>query len=61
MPAKSLEEICDLFKQYKREGDIDAVLILYDADIIFERIGRNEKREGSEGRTCSSRKRSYSI
>ena len=30
MPANSPEDICRLFRQYMREGDIDSVLTLYD-------------------------------
>jgi ketosteroid isomerase-like protein len=35
MPAKSPEEICRLFQQYMAEGDIDAVLSLYDSEAVF--------------------------
>jgi uncharacterized protein (TIGR02246 family) len=35
MPAKSPEEICCLFQQYMREGDIDAVLTVYDPEAVF--------------------------
>lgn len=35
MPAKSPEEICDLFKRFIAEGDIDAVLGIYDTDVAF--------------------------
>lgn len=35
MPANSPEEICSLFQQYVRQGDIDSVLTLYDAAAVF--------------------------
>ena len=35
MSAGSPEEINRLFQQYMREGDIDAVLTLYDSDVVF--------------------------
>jgi len=35
MPANSPEAICRLFQQYMREGDIDAVLTLYDPEAVF--------------------------
>ena len=35
MPARSPEEICLLFQQYMREGDIDAVLTVYDLEAVF--------------------------
>jgi hypothetical protein len=35
MPANSSEEICRLFQQYMREGDIDSVLTLYDPEAVF--------------------------
>ena len=35
MPAHSPEDICRLFRQYMREGDIDSVLTLYDEDAVF--------------------------
>jgi ketosteroid isomerase-like protein len=35
MQAKSPEEINDLFIQYMREGDLESVLTLYDADVAF--------------------------
>jgi ketosteroid isomerase-like protein len=35
MPAKSPEEICRLFQQYMRDGDLDAVLGLYDPEAVF--------------------------
>ncbi len=35
MPAQSPEEICQLFKQYMAEGDVDALLTLYDPEAAF--------------------------
>lgn len=35
MPARSPEEICPLFKQAMAEGDVDAVLDLYDPQAVF--------------------------
>lgn len=35
MPANSPEEIWSLFQKYIREGDIDSVLALYDAEAVF--------------------------
>ena len=35
MAAKSPEEICRLFKRYMGEGDIDALLDLYDREAVF--------------------------
>ena len=35
MPANRPEEICRLFQQYMREGDIDSVLTLYDPEAVF--------------------------
>ncbi len=35
MAAKSPEEICRLFKQYMGEGDLDAVLSVYDPEVVF--------------------------
>ena len=35
MSAKSPEEICRLFQQYMAEGDIDAVLGIYDVEAVF--------------------------
>lgn len=51
MPAKSPEEICELFKQYMAAGNVDALLSLYDPEVSFlnrsseVRKGRNELRE----------------
>ena len=35
MPADTPEEICGLFQNYMAEGDIDAVLSLYDPEAVF--------------------------
>jgi ketosteroid isomerase-like protein len=44
MPAKSPEEICWLFQQYMAEGDIDAVLSVYDPEAVFlNRTGEVKK------------------
>ena len=47
MPARTPEEICDLFRRYMREGDIDAVLALYDSSVAF-RNRSGEVRRGKE-------------
>jgi uncharacterized protein (TIGR02246 family) len=47
MPAMTPEEICSLFQRAMAEGDIDAVLRLYDPDAVF--VGRSgEVTTGSE-------------
>jgi len=46
MPANSPEEICQLFKQYMAEGDLDSVLSLYDPEAVFlNRSGEVKKGE----------------
>ncbi len=35
MAATSPDQICDLFKQYMAEGDIEAVLSIYDPAVAF--------------------------
>jgi ketosteroid isomerase-like protein len=35
MPANSPEEICRLFQHYMAEGDIEAVLSVYDPEAVF--------------------------
>jgi hypothetical protein len=35
MPANSPAQICQLFKQYMHDGDINSVLSLYDKDAAF--------------------------
>jgi SnoaL-like domain len=46
MPARSPEEICRLFERYMAEGDIEAVLSLYDPRAVF----LNEAAEVTSGR-----------
>lgn len=46
MPARSPEEICDLFQRYMAEGDIDAVMSVYDSDaVLLNRTGKLQKGE----------------
>src|SRR5262245_50272337 len=48
--ADSPKEICRLFQQYMREGDLDSVLTLYDPDAVFlDEAG--ETKQGAELRT----------
>lgn len=48
MPAKSPEEICELFQQYMAEGDVDSLLSLYDPEAAFlNRSG--EVKRGRQG------------
>jgi len=35
MPATSPEQICHLFQQYMAEGDIEALLSIYDPEAVF--------------------------
>jgi|SRR6185312_15483167 len=35
MPANSPEEICRIFKEHMAEGDLDALLNLYDPQAVF--------------------------
>ena len=35
MAAHTLEEVHDLFRRFMREGDINAVLTLYDREVVF--------------------------
>jgi ketosteroid isomerase-like protein len=46
MPAKSPEEICRLFQQYMSEGDIDAVLSVYDPEAVFLNQTGEVKKKG---------------
>ena len=48
MPAKSPEEICHLFKQYRAEGDIDALPSVYDPEAVFLNQS-GEIKKGMEG------------
>jgi ketosteroid isomerase-like protein len=45
MTANSPEEICRLFQQYMREGDLESVLTLYDPEAVF----LNESGDAVEG------------
>ena len=48
MPAQSPEQICQLFQQYMAEGDIEALLSIYDPEAVFlNRSG--EVKQGREG------------
>jgi uncharacterized protein (TIGR02246 family) len=46
MPAKTPEEICQLFQQYMAAGDIDALLGIYDPEVVF----LNRSAEPKKGR-----------
>ena len=35
MPARTPEEICTLFQRHTAAGDVDAVLGVYDRDVVF--------------------------
>jgi uncharacterized protein (TIGR02246 family) len=48
MPARSPEEICELFRTYMAAGDMEALLSLYDPDAVFLNQAR-EIRHGKEG------------
>lgn len=48
MPATSPEEICQLFKRFMAEGDLESLLGIYDPDVVFlNRSG--EIKKGREG------------
>jgi uncharacterized protein (TIGR02246 family) len=48
MPAKSPEEICQLFQQYMARGDMDSLLSVYDSEAVFlNRAG--EVKKGRQG------------
>jgi ketosteroid isomerase-like protein len=48
MPAQSPEQICQLFQQYMAEGDIEALLSIYDPEAVFlNRSG--EVKQGRQG------------
>jgi ketosteroid isomerase-like protein len=47
MPAETPEEICRLFQRHMREGDIDAMLALYEPSVAF-RNRSGEVRRGKE-------------
>ncbi|HEY7095598.1 MAG TPA: nuclear transport factor 2 family protein [Terriglobales bacterium] len=46
MSAKSPEQICELFKQYMAAGEIESLLGIYDAEVVF----LNQSREAKRGR-----------
>lgn len=46
MPARTPEEICELFKQYMAAGDIESLLTIYDSEVVF----LNRSREFRRGR-----------
>ena len=47
MPPNSPEEICTLFQEYIREGDIDSVLALFDRKAVFlNQAGETRKGDG---------------
>ena len=45
MPARSPEEICDLFQKHMAAGDIESLLSLYDPEAVF----LNQSREVKSG------------
>jgi ketosteroid isomerase-like protein len=45
MPARSPEEICELFQKHTAAGDIDSLLSLYDREAVF----LNQSREVKSG------------
>ena len=47
MPASSPEEIGRLFRRYMRDGDIDALLTLYDPEAVFFNRAR-QVRKGAD-------------
>jgi ketosteroid isomerase-like protein len=47
MPASTPEDICRLFQRHMREGDIDAMLALYDPSVAF-RNRSGDVRRGKE-------------
>ena len=48
MPATTPEQICHLFKQYMAEGDIEALLTLYDPEAVFLNSS-GETKHGRQG------------
>jgi uncharacterized protein (TIGR02246 family) len=48
MPAKSPEQICQLFQQYMAQGDIEALLSIYDPEAVFLNQS-GEVKQGREG------------
>jgi ketosteroid isomerase-like protein len=51
MPAKRPEEICHLFQHAMAEGDLDAVLSVYDPEAVF----LNQSRDVTKGRAMRAR------
>lgn len=47
MKAKTPEEICNLFRQYMMNGDLERLLSVYDADVTFVNQA-GETRKGKE-------------
>ncbi len=47
MSAKTPEEICTLFRQFMREGDMDGLLSIYDDEVVFV-TAEGETRKGKE-------------
>src|SRR6185312_15878325 len=48
MAANGPEEICRLFKQFMAEGDVEALLALYDPEAVFLE-GSGEIKKGRSG------------
>jgi ketosteroid isomerase-like protein len=48
MPAKTPEQICDLFQQYMVEGNLEALLSLYDPEAVFLNSS-GEVKQGRQG------------
>jgi ketosteroid isomerase-like protein len=48
VPAKTPEEICELFKQHMAAGDIESLLSVYDPDVAFLNQSRETKRGRNE-------------
>jgi ketosteroid isomerase-like protein len=48
MPATTPEQICHLFKQYMAEGDVEALLSLYDPEALFLNSS-GEIKQGRQG------------
>jgi ketosteroid isomerase-like protein len=48
MPATTPEQLCQLFKQYMAEGDVDALLSLYDPEAVFLNSS-GEIKQGRQG------------
>jgi hypothetical protein len=63
MPATTPEQICQLFKQYMAEGDVDALLSLYDPEAVFLNSSGEIKqgRQGLRGELAPSPQRKLSL